>query len=187
MAKNILREIEGEKIRWQYFTFPLLTLGIIAIWVPYVIFVLELYADSFNFSKWLSENLWIGIWVCFCFSIPFLILSALNRRLFGKIVCVLNEDGIHYKDGFVRWNEIVKTEYEIDFPSRTSKRHQFCRAIIYTSKEEIVIRHAPLFILSKVKKQNPDIQTEVSKNSKWMVGFLLVALLIIPFLMPLIA
>ena len=131
------------------------------------------------------SDLSIGVWVCFCLSIPFLILSALNRRMFGKIVCVLNEDGIHYKDGFVRWNEIVKMEYEIDIPSRTN--HQFCRAIVYTSKEEIVMQHAPLFLLSKVKKQNPDIQTGVSKNSKWMVGFLLVALLIIPFLTPLIA
>ena len=182
MAKNRLREIEGVKIRWQYFTAPLLILGIVAIWVPFIIFALEFNADNFDFSNWLSDGLWTSVWICFVFSVPFLILSPLNRRLFGKIVCVLNEDGIHYKDGFARWNEIVKMEYEIDFPGGHIARYQYCRAIIYTSKEEIVIRHAPLFILSKVKKQHPDIQTGVSKDSKGTVGFFLIALLLIPFL-----
>ena len=70
MAKNRLREIEGVKIRWQYFTAPLLILGIVAIWAPYAIFVLELYADSFNFSNWLSDVLWVSVWVCFVFSVP---------------------------------------------------------------------------------------------------------------------
>ena len=187
MIKNRLRDIEGVKIRRQYFTAPLLILGIVAIWAPFIIFALEFSAGNFNFSKWLSEVLWTGVWICFVFSVPFLILSPLNRRLFGKIVCVLNEDGIHYKDGFVRWNEIVKMEYEIDFPSGFIKHYRYCRAIIYTSKEEIVIQHAPLFLLSKVKKQNPDVQTGVSKSSKWEVGFFLVALALIPFLIPLIA
>ncbi|MBE6699172.1 MAG: hypothetical protein E7584_02895 [Ruminococcaceae bacterium] len=187
MAKNRLREIEGVKIRWQYFTAPLLILGIVAIWVPFIIFALEFNAGNFDFSKWLSDGLWTSVWICFVFSVPFLILSPLNRRFFGKIVCVLNEDGIHYKDGFVRWNEIVKMEYEIDFPGGHIARYQYCRAIIYTSKEEIVIRHAPLFLLSKVKKQSSDIPTGVSKNSKGTVGFLFVALLLIPFLIPLIA
>ena len=187
MAKNRLRDIEGVKIRWQYFTAPLLILGIVAIWAPFIIFVLEFNAGNFDFSKWLSDGLWTSVWICFVFSVPFLILSPLNRRLFGKIVCVLTEDGIHHKDGFVRWNEIVKIEYEIDFPGGIIARYQYCRAIIYTSKEEIVIRHAPLFLLFKVKKQNPDVQTGVSKSSKWKVGFFLVALALIPFLIPLIA
>ena len=112
MKKNHLREIVGDKIRWQYFTWPLLILLFCMILVPYCIFVFSLSMGEFNLSKWTSDLL-ISVEVCLGFAIPFIILSLLNRRYFGKIICVINEDGIHHKDGLTKWDDIVKIEYEI--------------------------------------------------------------------------
>ena len=101
MKKNHLREIEGDKIRWQYFTWPIVILLFCMLFVPYCIFVFSLYAGNFNLSNWLS-GLLVSFEVCLVFAVPFFILSVLNRRFFGKIICVINEDGIHYKDGLLK-------------------------------------------------------------------------------------
>lgn len=51
MKKNHLREIVGDKIRWQYFTWPLLILLFCMILVPYCIFVFSLSMGGIQFIK----------------------------------------------------------------------------------------------------------------------------------------
>lgn len=51
MKKNHLREIVGDKIRWQYFTWPLLILLFCMILVPYCIFVFFLEHGGIQFIK----------------------------------------------------------------------------------------------------------------------------------------
>ena len=95
MKKNHLREIVGDKIRWQYFTGPLLILSFCMIFVPYCFFVFSFSTGEFNLSKWFSDLL-VSVEVCLGFASLFIILSLLNRRYLGKIICVINEYGIHY-------------------------------------------------------------------------------------------
>lgn len=183
MKKIKLREIDGDKIRVQYFTWLILIFIWCAFFVPYCMLVFSLQMGDFDLSEWLS-GLIISLEVCIGFSIPFVILSILNRNFFGKIVCVLDKDGIHYKDGIIKWNDVVKIEYEIEFPGGASqeKIRRWCHAIVYTKKENIVLFHAPLFLLPKLRKYDPDIKVSVSKNSKWMVVFfILVLVIIVPF------
>ena len=185
MKKNHLCEIVGDKIRWQYFTWPLLILLFCMIFAPYCIFVISLSMGEFNLSKWLSDLL-VSAEVCFGFAIPFIILSFLNRRYFGKIICVINKDGIHYQDGLIMWEDIAKIEYEIEFPGGVVKKeNSFCHAVIHTKKHRTVIFHAPIFFISKVKKHKPYIDASVSKSSKWMIGFFIASLVIAVPLIPL--
>lgn len=88
MKKNHLREIDGDKIRCQYFTWPILILLFCMILVPYCLFLFYLGEEEFNLLKWLSD-LFVSVEVCLVFAIPFIILSVLNRRFFGKIICVI--------------------------------------------------------------------------------------------------
>ena len=135
----------------------LLILLFCMIFAPYCIFVISLSMGEFNLSKWLSDLL-VSAEVCFGFAIPFIILSFLNRRYFGKIICVINEDGIHHKDGLIKWDDIVKIEYEIKLPGGVVKKeNSFCHAVIHTKKHRTVIFHAPIFFISKVKKHKPYI------------------------------
>lgn len=186
MKKNHLREIVGDKIRWQYFTWPLLILLFCMILVPYCIFVFSLSMGEFNLSKWTSDLL-ISVEVCLGFAIPFIILSLLNRRYFGKIICVINEDGIHHEDGLTKWDDIVKIEYEIELPGGVVKKENlFCHSVIHTKKQRITLIHTPIFFISKVKKYKPSIDAGVSKNSKWMIGFIIVMLVIAVPIIPLL-
>ena len=185
MKKNHLREINGDKIRWQYFTWPILILLFCMIFVPYCIFVFSLNMGGFNLSKWLSDLL-ICAEVCLVFAIPFIILSLLNRRYFGKIICVINEDGIHHKDGLIKWDDIVKIEYEIELPGGVVKKENlFCHSVIYTQKQKITLIHTPIFFISKVKKHTPSIDAGISKRSKWLIGSIIVLLVIAVPIIPL--
>ncbi len=184
MKKNPLKEIEGKRIRWQYFTAAFLIVGFVMVFVPYCLLIFSLMDGDFVLAKWLSDVL-ITVEVGIAFCLPFVPLYVLCRLWFGKLICVLNADGIHYKDGFVKWQDIQKIEYEIDMPSRTSFR--CCRVLLYTKNETIEIRHAPMCLLSAVKTFAPALSAKVSKNSKWMVvGILIVMFGVVP-LIPLFA
>ena len=185
MKKNHLREADGDKIRRQYFTWPLLILLFCMFFVPYCIFVFSLSMGNFDLSKWLSDLL-ISVEIWLGFAIPFIILSMLNRRYFGKIICVINEDGIHYKDGTVKWEDITKIEHEIRFPHRRiNMENLFCHSVIYTQKQKITLIHTPIFFISKVKKHTPSIDAGISKRSKWLIGSIIVLLVIAVPIIPL--
>ena len=187
MKKNYLREINGDKIRWQYFYWLIFILMFCMFFVPYCTFIFSLYSGNFDLSNWLSDLL-VSVEVCLILAIPFIILSVLNQRYFGKIICVINEDGIHYKDGMIKWGDITKIEYEIELPGGAIKKeNRFCHAVIYTRKEKINLIHAPMFFISKVKKYQPSLDAKVSKNSKWMIGFIMVSLVVTVPIIPLFA
>jgi hypothetical protein len=186
MNKNQLCEIEGERIRWQYFTYPFVVFSFCALFAPYCMLVFTLMAGNFDLSKWISDLL-TTFAVCLGLSIPFFFLAVLNRCFFGKIVCVLNEHGLHHRDGVIHWDEIMKIEYEIEVPGRSPKmERRFCHAIIYTKEDKIVLVHAPLFLLSKVKKYRPNIDAYVSKNSKWMIAMSIILVVVLVPMIPLL-
>lgn len=184
MKPNYLNEIVGVKIRWQYFTVPILMFNFIAIFVPYCILIFSIPMGNFDFNEWMS-NAVILILAFFVLSVPFIILSIFNRRYFGKVICVINDDGIYHEYGFVRWNSITKVEYVIKLPQRFNKNN-FCHAIIYTRSEKIILDHAPLSILSCVKKYKPELSAKVSSNSKWTIVIMLIIFIIIPFIIPIL-
>ena len=113
--ENNLKDIQGIKIRQQYFTIPVFIHYVMMLFVPYCILIFSMRFGIFNMQEWLS-SVWISVWVCFCFSLPWVILKFLNTAYFGKGICVLTENGIYYKDGFIEWNRISKIEYIIDLP-----------------------------------------------------------------------
>lgn len=155
MKKSLLKDITGKKIRRQYFNVPLIILYDIMLFVPYTIFVVDLMTGKFAPYDFLSD-LWISIWVCFCFSLPILLLRTLNKHFFGRIICVFNEEGIYYADKKkLRWETIKKIEYAIGSNPR--------RTIIYTQGGwRIVLEHTPMYIVSRIKKYRKEIDVRVS-------------------------
>ena len=155
--------------------------------VPYTILIISLRMNQFVLSEWLTA-IWTSVALCVIFSLPYVLLSVFNRFCFGKIVCVLTDSGIHYKDGFLPWSVIQKIEYEIEIQGRNRlDTSRFCHAVIYTEKKTVTLIHAPLHLLSDVRKINPHIKTRLSKNSKWFLTFLFVVTLLITTLIPLFA
>ena len=177
--ENNLKDIQGIKIRQQYFTIPVFIHYVMMLFVPYCILIFSMRFGIFNMQEWLS-SVWISVWVCFCFSLPWVILKFLNTVYFGKVICVLTENGIYYKDGFIEWNRISKIEYIIDLPPR--HRHdpkQRCRAVLYIENKTIVLLHAPRRILRSVKKLHPKTKTMLANESKWLIAAFVLCLIVV--------
>lgn len=178
------KEIKGCKIRWQFFNIPMYALIVIFFVLVIAFFSTSLANGNFEASKYLS-NVFLSAKILVSFALPFVVLSVLNRYCFGKTVCVLSEEGIHCRNAFIEWNKVIKVEYEIELPSKT--RMNFSYAKIVTENEDIKIVHAPLYILSKIKKMQPHIKTEITKSSKFFVIIIAGSLLLISAALPFIA
>lgn len=93
--KNLVaKDIDGKKIREQYFDGILV--GLVIVVFGYTIWSL------FDIENFLDNLLNCGILIT-CFS-PFVLLSILNRFAFGKILCVLAEDKLYYFSAETRIN-----------------------------------------------------------------------------------
>ena len=176
-----MNQINGTKIRWQFFTWPIFILLFCMLFAPYCTLIFSLLDGKFILSEWLSDFS-ISVFVCLVLAIPFIILYILNLHFFGKIICVLNSDGIHHANGLIKWDDITKIEYEIVLPSRgrSSRENAYCHSVIYTKKETIKLIHTPLYFIFKVKKHKPSIDAKLSKGSKWTFGLIIAAFIIIP-------
>lgn len=185
MEVNFLKHIEGKKIRRQYFNIPLIVLYSLMIAIPYSIFTISLCIGKFDSYEW-SSTLWTSIWVCFFFSLPLLVLRALNKHCFGRIICVLNQEGIYYSNkGKLRWETIEKIEYIIDSkPRYTSDTGKAFRAIVYTQGgKHIVLPNAPLHMVSRIKKDQKGLDVKIlGATSLFPVTLVMVVILLLcPF------
>lgn len=178
------REIKDCKIRWQFFNIPIYALIIGFFMLTVIFFSAALANGNFDLTKYLS-NVFVPAKILFSFAVPLVVLSVLNRYCFGKTVCVLSEEGIRYRNAFIEWNKVNKVEYEIELPSKT--RPHFSYAKIVTEKDDIKIVHAPLYILSEIKKMQPHIKVEITKSSKFFVAIIAGSVLLISAVLPFIA
>ena len=163
MKKNELIGIEGKKIRRQYFNAPLILLFSLMIAFPYSITVLSLAMGKYEQYKFPS-SLESSVLICGILSLPFLILRVLNKHFFGKIICVLNEEGIHHPKGMLKWAAVEKIEYAIDSkPRYKSDPSRAVRAIVYYAQgtKHLVLEKVPISLLSHIKKYRKDIDTRI--------------------------
>ena len=180
MKHNGLKHIDGKKIRRQYFNSPLIILYSLMIAIPYFIFIISLCAGEFDSAQWPS-TLWISIEVCFCFSLPFLILRTLNEHFFGRIISVLTKEGIHYPKGMLRWKTIERIEYAIDSKPRCkSDCAKGFRAIVYTrGGKHVILNSSPLYLLSCAKKYSKELNVKISGATSLIPGILIMAAIIV--------
>lgn len=176
-----LKNIDGDKIRWQYFnTYIYIMLSIIPM-APIMIILAEFKKSNFDVFDILSEMLEaipvvLGIYTIFIG--PTIVLSLLNRFFFGKIIGVARDEGLYLENNLIRWSDIQKITYTPQILAKNEFEHTFATIFVKpSSKEEYAldIMHFPLYGLKKLKKYNPDIKIELSKSGLYVI--LLVALL----------
>lgn len=153
--KNLIaKDIDGKKIREQYFDGLLIGLCIFAF--CYTIFCL------FDIENFKNNFLNIVI-VITCFS-PFILLAILNRFVFGKILCVLTEEKIYYfsaetrtnsrhnkTNGYIAYDEIETVEY---IPPRLGAgSKQLSRVIISGENFEITVWNANRSLVKEINKR----------------------------------
>ena len=179
MDEKTLKDIAGKKIRRQYFNIPLIVLCALMVAVPYCVFVSSLFLGKFDPSAWPS-TIWTSVSTCFGLSLPFLILRILNKKFFGRIICVLTEKGIYYPKGMLRWETIKRIEYVIDAKPRCkSDPGGSIRAIIYTQGgRHVVLPNAPLCILSRSRKYHHELDIKIAGVTSLLPVTLLMAAMI---------
>ena len=180
MKENKLKHIDGKKIRRQYFNAPLIGLYSLMLAIPYAILVISWGIGKLDPSAWPS-TLWTSVWVCFVFSLPLLLLRTLNAHCFGRIICVLTEEGIHHPKGLLRWETVETIEYAMDTkPRYKSDTCKACRAIVYTKGgKHIILHNAPLRLLSRAKKFDQNLAVRVSGATSLLPTVLVMAAIIV--------
>lgn len=172
--KNNFKDVFGMRIRRQYFNFPIF-ITFLVFWLCFGFFTfIPLFRGNFDFENW-KNDVFASALAIRIFIFPCSIFSVLNRFFFGKIVCVLNEEGIHYKDGFIKWNDVLSIKYHITHIGRFRFRPAYIDVVC--KNETIQIKSVPLYMLSIIKNFNTDIKTNNDKMI-WAI----VAIIIIPII-----
>ena len=185
MQENSLKYIQGKKIRRQGFHIPLVILYSMMLAIPYCIFAISWCIGKFDIRE-IPTAFWTSIVVCFLFSAPFLVLRLLNKYFFGRIICVLDEEGIYYANkGKFCWDSIEKIEYVIDSKARyKNDSGKTWRVIIYThGGKHVTLEKAPLYIISSIKKYQKSLDVKIIGANSLVTPILIMAtiLLICPF------
>ena len=185
MQENSLKCIQGKKIRRQGFSIPLIILYSMMFAIPYCIFAISWCVGKLD-TYGSPSTFWTSVLVCFLFSVPFLVLRSLNKHFFGKIICVLDKEGIYYANkGKLCWDSIEKIEYVIDSkPRYKGDSKKTWRAIIYTHDgKHVVLEKAPLYIISSIKKYQKGLDVKIIGANSLVTPILIMAtiLLICPF------
>lgn len=187
-----LKDINGVKLRRQYFNLPIYLLSpAIPISILGMTMILIKH-NELSFNYWLTLSL-EGVGIVFALLSPFIILSLLNRFIFGKIVSVINNEGIYFENNFIPWNEIDKISYIPNIPSKYQSsvlHHRYTRLSLTICNENGVeydaeIKHFPFYGLFKLKKYFPAKKIKfIGKNVTWtiiVIAITMVAILLIPF------
>lgn len=200
-AENKLKSIPGEKIRRQYFNvviYPLLSFVLLVL----TMCVITWFGNGTQDEKIEDLASWIvGLMFLAVPLLPLIVLSILNRFYFGRVVCVLNEKGLHFADGFIdediffkaegnvrmiKWEHIRKVAYEPD-GFKFSRHASGCRNCAYITtkpyKKEIVaeLNHVPLMLLRKMKRYCPDVKYGFTGFGWFIIGIYALIPTVIPF------
>ena len=71
--------------------------------------------------------------------------------MLGRIVCVINEEGIYYYHGFIEWKAIERVEYDIESKGRYAPTVTSIY-IMGKKREPKIVYNVPYFALRKIKK-----------------------------------
>ncbi len=185
-----LKDYEGKKIRWQYFNTFIYMLFFFCSSIPPMLSVVTLKDSGFDFAAAIETffECFMYLFVLFGILSPFIILSVLNRFLFGEIVAVANFDGLILQNRQLTWKSIKRVVYNPDFPSKHKTTYTYATLHIDEGEGEytVDVLHFPIYGIRQIKKYNPSVKIQLSKGAKNMFLILIVGLLaaaiVVPFL-----
>lgn len=183
-----LENMNGEKIRWQYFnTYIYIMLAFMPA-VPVMIIMMELRNGNYDIWNVIVEMSGAIPVIAVMYGIfigPFIILSIFNRFSFGKTLGVVSEDIL-----FLENREIpIKDIHKIVYHPRVMSRHRisFSYATFFVESksdnvESFDVVHFPLYGLRKIKKYNNGIKLGCDKYIWFLVLCPTVAFAVLGFL-----
>ena len=164
LNKNVpdLSQINGTKIRRQYFNFILYVFLATLLPIIPMIFILE--CEKQNVSVWTS---WHLLWntttealpTIVSFILPLFLLSVCSKFIFGKTIAVVEQKGLYLDNTFIPWEDIKSVEYNATHFSRFNFRAAYITITVApVRKREYVVEvsNFTLYGLRKLKKHLPN-------------------------------
>lgn len=162
--KNVpdLSQINGTKIRRQYFNFILYVfLATLPPIIP-MIFILE--CEKQNISIW---NSWHLLWnittealpTIAAFILPLFLLSVCSKFIFGKTIAVVEQKGLYLDNTFIPWGDIKAVEYNATHFSRFNFRAAYITITVAPARKReyvVEVSNFTLYGLKKLKKHLPN-------------------------------
>lgn len=164
-----LRNTPGERIKRQYFNMPLYIYSSFSVQIVILLPILNIFLGKENMTRYTIIDMFGMLCFVLLFFIPLIVLSILNRFVFGRVVCVINQEGVHYEQGVISWDKISNIEYEIELPSRSASRDRSCFARLLGDELDVQLIHAPYYFTKRAKKYNSKIKVKFSKGSKFTI------------------
>lgn len=195
-TEDKLKSIPGEKIRRQYFNVVIYPVVFFLLMIVTVCLAMLFQAGTQDERINVMATLFVVLAMASVVLLPLIVLSILNRFCFGRVVCVLNEKGLYFADGFIdedwilkadgnvrmiKWEHIRKVAYEPD-----GINHDRCRNCAYIttkpSKKEVVaeLNHVPFMLLRKMKKYCPDAKYGFTGFGWFIVGMFVLIPIVLP-------
>jgi hypothetical protein len=165
-----LNQINGTRIRKQYFNFILYVfLATLPPIIP-MIFILE--CEKQNISIW---NSWHLLWnittealpTIATFILPLFLLSVCSKFIFGKTIAVVEQKGLHLDNVFIPWEDIKSVEYKATHFSRFNFRAAYITITVAPARKReyvVEVSNFTLYGLRKLKTHLPP------KNVRWAKG-----------------
>ena len=178
--KNVpdLNQINGTKIRRQYFNFILYTFLATLLPIVPMIFILE--CEKQNVSIWSSWNLFGSIAAealptIATFILPLFILSVCSKFIFGKTIAVVEQNGLYLDNVFIPWEDIKAVEYNATHFSRFNFRAAYITITVAPAKKReysVEVKSFTLYGLRKLKKHLPHQTVRWAKGELPLTIFL---------------
>ncbi|MBR6507157.1 MAG: hypothetical protein IKT37_06120 [Clostridia bacterium] len=176
-----LKKTDGSKIRFQYFNVIIYYLLVFLPVIPVMITIIGSKYENYElpaFSELVFEVLKIGAPII----LPLVFLSILNRFLFGKIICVVDNSALVLEDTKIPLRYIKKVSYTPKLISKHKVNYTFATLHIDSpEKGEYTtdILHFPLYGLRVIKSHNPNVKIKFTKSGVFTVAFGILAPLVI--------
>ncbi len=182
--KAKLRDIEGKKFRMQMTTYLFLCNFIFCSVFIMIAFISPKFNKDIVVNYTYSDVLDVLFYIVGSFLI-LILLRLINIFFAGKIICVVDQNGIYYKGGFIRWKDVRKIEYRVGIPSRYSIDNSSFSCVHITGWcLDTVIMHMPSSFLGYVKRHKPGIKTSYTPGSVATMIFLLAFPIVVSILIP---
>ena len=178
--KNVpdLNQINGTRIRKQYFNFVLYAFLATLLPIIPMIFILE--CEKQNISIW---NSWHLLWnvtaealpTIVAFILPLFILSVCSKFVFGKTIAVAEQNGLHLDNVFIPWEDIKAVEYNATHFSRFNFRAAYITITVAPARKReysVEVTSFTLYGLRKLKKHLPQQTVRWAKGELPLTIFL---------------
>ncbi len=178
--KNVpdLNQINGTRIRKQYFNYILYVFLATLLPIIPMIFILE--CEKQNISIW---NSWHLLWnitteampTIMAFVLPLFLLSVCSKYIFGKTIAVVEQKGLRLDNTFIPWEDIKAVEYKATLFSRFNFRAACIRITVAPARKReyrIEVPNFTLYGLRKLKKHLPPQTVRWAKGELPLTIFL---------------